>query len=195
VDAFRYYLALVFVITITPALGMWFILHPFVGFWRKVGPFWTYTVVLVALGAGIYAMFLVREPILAVDFGTSHPLAAIGVAILVAATILRLRIQRELGTRILSGLPEIAPDRYPAKLVTEGIYSKIRHPRYVQFMVAFLGWALLANYLCLYVLWVVWIPALYLIVLLEERELRERFGSAYEEYSRRVPRFVPRRAA
>ena len=33
----------------------------------------------------------------------------------------------------------------------------------------------------------------YFIVVLEERELRDRFGSTYEEYSRRVPRFFPRR--
>jgi protein-S-isoprenylcysteine O-methyltransferase Ste14 len=32
-------------------------------------------------------------------------------------------------------------------------------------------------------------------VVLEERELRERFGEAWVEYSRRVPRFVPHRRA
>jgi len=31
----------------------------------------------------------------------------------------------------------------------------------------------------------------FLIVQLEERELRERFGTEYEAYCRRVPRFVP----
>jgi protein-S-isoprenylcysteine O-methyltransferase Ste14 len=195
VDAFRYYLALVFVISITPALGMWFIVHPLVHFWRRIGPLATYTVVLALLGAGIYGMFLVRRPILAVEFGTSVPLSALGVALLVVATLLRARIQRRVGARILSGLPELAPERYPTTLVTEGIYARIRHPRYVQFMIAFLGWALLANYLCLYVLWLVWIPAIYLIVLLEERELRDRFGSEYEAYGRRVPRFVPRLGA
>jgi protein-S-isoprenylcysteine O-methyltransferase Ste14 len=37
-------------------------------------------------------------------------------------------------------------------------------------------------------------PLLHLIVLLEERELPDRFGEAYVDYSRRVPRYWPRRA-
>jgi protein-S-isoprenylcysteine O-methyltransferase Ste14 len=47
-------------------------------------------------------------------------------------------------------------------LVTQGIYSHIRHPRYLQ------------------------------VVLFEERELRHRFGEEYERYCQHVPRFLPR---
>ena len=57
---------------------------------------------------------------------------------------------------------------------------------------AVLSYSLIANYAGLYVLTVLSVLALYAIVLLEERELRERFGSAYEEYARSVPRFLPR---
>jgi protein-S-isoprenylcysteine O-methyltransferase Ste14 len=56
---------------------------------------------------------------------------------------------------------------------------------------ALLGYALIANYLALYLVFALWLPALSLIVRLEESELRERFGPAYEEYCCRVPRFVP----
>jgi protein-S-isoprenylcysteine O-methyltransferase Ste14 len=36
-------------------------------------------------------------------------------------------------------------------------------------------------------------PAIHLVVLLEEPELRERFGAEYEEYCGRVPRYIPKR--
>ena len=54
------------------------------------------------------------------------------------------------------------------------------------------AYALFCNYLATYLL----VPAvailIYLIVLLEERELRNRFGAEYEAYCARVPRFVPK---
>jgi protein-S-isoprenylcysteine O-methyltransferase Ste14 len=55
-----------------------------------------------------------------------------------------------------------------------------------------LGYALIANYLAIYLLFPICAASLYLIVLLEERELRDRFGAAYQAYARRVPRFIPR---
>ncbi|HWP00391.1 MAG TPA: isoprenylcysteine carboxylmethyltransferase family protein [Methylococcus sp.] len=89
-------------------------------------------------------------------------------------------------------MPELAPARYPQRLLTEGPYARIRHPRYVQFMLALLGYALIANYLTVYAVVLVWLAGLYGIVVLEEKELRARFGEEYIEYARRVPRFIPR---
>jgi len=37
------------------------------------------------------------------------------------------------------------------------------------------------------------LPLLWLTVILEERELRQRFGAAYDGYCQRVPRFRPHR--
>lgn len=53
--------------------------------------------------------------------------------------------------------------------------------------------AFFTNYLAVYIVAVLIVPALYLVVVLEERELRDRFGEQYVEYCRRVPRFFPRR--
>lgn len=191
-DAARYWLTLVMVVSLPPALLLWLVIHPFVGFWRRVGPFGTYAFVLTLFGLGILGMIRIREPLLAVDFGTRWPLVALGALLLGFASWLRLRIHRHFPTRILAGLPEVAPDRYPQDLVTEGPFAVVRHPRYVQFLIALLGWSLFANHLALYAVLALWIPGIWLIAVLEERELRERFGAEYDAYCRRVPRFLPR---
>jgi protein-S-isoprenylcysteine O-methyltransferase Ste14 len=89
------------------------------------------------------------------------------------------------------GLPEVAPERYLQPLVHIGLYSRVRHPRYLQFLLAQLGWAMVVNYLVIYLVWLLWLFAVYVIVVLEERELRDRLGEEYERYSREVPRFFP----
>lgn len=68
----------------------------------------------------------------------------------------------------------------------------MRHPRYVSFLFGFLAVALFTNYLAIWVSLLLAFPLVYGLVLLEERELRQRFGKAYDDYARRVPRFVPR---
>ncbi len=101
-------------------------------------------------------------------------------------------MKREFGLRVLVGIPQLAPDPGAGKLVTTGIYAHLRHPRYVQVGLGLAAIALFANYLAVYLTLAAYFPLVYLVVLLEERELRERFGEEYERYSREVPRFVPR---
>jgi protein-S-isoprenylcysteine O-methyltransferase Ste14 len=105
---------------------------------------------------------------------------------------MRVAIQKHLGIKTLSGLPEIAPERYPRVLVTHGIYARVRHPRYVQMFIALAGYALIANHLASYIAVGLWFPAILIIVALEERELRAHFGETYTNYCGKVPRFIPR---
>jgi hypothetical protein len=51
---------------------------------------------------------------------------------------------------------------------------------------------LIANYLAVYLVVALWVPGIYLIALLEEKELRDHFGDIYKAYCRKVPRFVPK---
>lgn len=191
-DAVRYWLALLMVVSLPPALLLWLVVHPLVGFWRRVGPAGTYTVVLALFGLAIYGMVRIREPLMAVEFGTQWPLVALGALLVGFSSWLRLRIHGHFPIRVLAGLPELAPERHPQALVTDGPFAVVRHPRYMQFLAALAGWALVANYLALYGVFALWIPGVWLIAALEERELRERFGTAYEDYARHVPRFLPR---
>ncbi len=187
-----YYIALFTIVGVPPGILLWFLIHPFVNWWRKVGPVITYlavTPVLVLIGTAIY---LNRNPMLNIHFGVSIPLAVIAVLFFIAGIYIGLLRIRYLALSVMLGVPEVSKGGEPGKLVTDGIYGRVRHPRYLEIGFILAAIALFVNYLAVYLLFVAYIPVIYLVVLLEERELRERFGSAYEEYCNKVPRFMPR---
>jgi len=101
-------------------------------------------------------------------------------------------VRKQLTFRILIGLPELDLKNQEQKLLTEGMFAKMRNPRYVAVVLFGLSMALLTNYVAVYVVFVAFVIGLYAITLLEEKELRARFGTAYEDYCRCVPRFIPR---
>jgi protein-S-isoprenylcysteine O-methyltransferase Ste14 len=171
-SSLRYYLALALVVSFPPAVLFWLVVHPLVHFWRRLGPAWTYLIVGTPMLLAMLGMFLARATLLATEFGTRYALAALGVLCLVGAGRLRLLIRERASTWLISGLPELAPDRQASGLLTEGVYARIRHPRYVQIALALLGWTLVANYLATYVVLAVWLAAIYPIVALEERAAR-----------------------
>jgi protein-S-isoprenylcysteine O-methyltransferase Ste14 len=187
----RYFLAVVLVVSLPSVFLYWCLIHPFVHFWRARGIATTYSIVLTLLGTAMVALFSIRHYLLTIDWGTNYWLIGLGIVFLLFSGLMRFALQKHLTLAALLGLPEIAPDDYPRKLVTEGLYGRMRHPRYVQILVALIGYALIANYFAVYLFVALWVPVIYLIVLLEERELRAHFGMAYDEYARRVPRFLP----
>ncbi len=191
-DSFRYYVALI-TIASTPGICLyWFSIHPFVNFWRQVGPRLTVAIhmgLIVLLAVGV---FLLREPILKVEYGTNPILVGTATVLFAVTMILRIHIYRVFNNHLLAGLPELAPEAYQSHLVTKGIYARIRHPRYVQMVLFALMAALLANYLAVYVVAAISGPGVYLLVAIEEKELRARFGEEYLRYAERVPRFLPR---
>ncbi len=191
-DAVRYYLALLIVMMVPGAFIFWYSIHPLVRFWRRVGPVATYTVHFTMIAVVAALLFQVRELILAVDFGTSRLLVALSVPVYVLAVRVAVRRRRELGMKVLLGFPELVPEEHESKLLTGGIYARMRHPRYVEMMLFLLAHALLVNYLATYLLVVVSGLGLWLVVVIEEKELRARFGEGYERYCEQVPRFVLR---
>jgi protein-S-isoprenylcysteine O-methyltransferase Ste14 len=91
------------------------------------------------------------------------------------------------------GVPELSCcDGRRQILLREGIYGLVRHPVYLSAAVAGISFALLVNYVGVYLLFVSTLPVLYLITMLEERELIARFGEEYRQYQREVPRLIPR---
>ena len=79
------------------------------------------------------------------------------------------------------------------KLVTAGPYAYVRNPLVFGFLFILLGVAFLANSLS----GIAMVPLVGLIIatylrLFEEKELKRRFGEAYEHYRHYVPMIVPR---
>jgi protein-S-isoprenylcysteine O-methyltransferase Ste14 len=194
VEGLRFGLALLVLLGLPGGVLLWLCIHPFADRWRRIGPGWTYAILLVPITALGAVVFRARHRLLAVDYGTHHGLLILGFVAALGAGLIAYRRRGLLTFAVLAGLPELSPERHPRNLLTEGIYARIRHPRYVELSLWVLAYACVANYLATWIALAALLPALYLIVVLEERELRERFGQEYADYASRVPRFIPRSA-
>ena len=191
-DAVRYFAALVVVVMFPPGFAAWFFIHPFINFWRRVGPGLTLGIWLSVLLSLCYGLFNVRSSLLAVDYGTQWILVGIGVVLYCLCFSLHLRCRRYLTLRTLMGIPELkATDEEPGKLLNEGIYAQVRHPRYLGVMLGGIGIACIANYQTAWVIMAALVPVTYLLTVVEERELRDRFGEQYTRYAEKVPRIIP----
>jgi len=165
----------------------WLILRPGVGFWRRHlrAAYWVaglsastlVTLFLYAFHARLFAS--ARAPVWAI---------ALGIALVLADGFVLYRVGRELGSKRLMGHAELEGT---GELATTGLYARVRHPRYAGSMMAVLGACLVAGTLTLWVVAACWWLLLIASILLEERELRGRFGASYEAYCKRVPRFLP----
>ncbi len=81
----------------------------------------------------------------------------------------------------------------PKKLVVEGPYAVVRNPMYWSVASAMLGEAAVFHSWAL----AEWATAFFLganvfVLFFEEPALRRKFNTEYEEYCRRVPRWLPR---
>ncbi len=86
-----------------------------------------------------------------------------------------------------------APIDPPKVLVARGLYRFVRNPMYISVLLVLVGESLLFRSLALLRYAVFWFAIVYLfVVLYEEPALKRRFGASYEEYRRRVWRWIPR---
>ena len=190
-DQARYGFALLWLVAF-PVLLFWIALHPFVAFWRRMGLAATYTILVagcVTVGA---LLFTLRGPLLAVEFGTGPVLWALTALTYAASVAVEMQARRHLGMATLVGVPELKAAGAPGELLTQGIYGRVRHPRYAGATLGYVASAFLANYLFLWAALPAFLLLLHTVVLLEERELEDRFGDAWRAYAARVPRYLPR---
>jgi protein-S-isoprenylcysteine O-methyltransferase Ste14 len=184
---FRYLALIVFFMDL-PVPLYWFILHPFTKFWSTRIRAAFYIAGLGAWTAGGIFVFLFRNRLLAADT-PSIPFALLGIALIAVNGFLLYRAGKDLGHMKLVGHAELTGK---TDLVTEGIYRHIRHPRYAGMISAIAGASILAGSRWALAVSAIWLLLVFAVILLEEREMRVRFGPAYRDYCRAVPRFLPR---
>lgn len=193
IDQVRYFLGVLTVVAIPPGLLFWLVIHPWARGWRRLGPARTYLVVLppvTTLGA---VLFRARGGLLGADLGRNPILISIALALYAATIWLELQYWRHLSISTLMGLPELSrAGQGKGKLLNEGVYGNVRHPRYLSAGIGILANALIANYVGVYILILLLAPAGFLMLKFEERELVDRFGEDYRRYQREVPQILPR---
>ncbi len=92
---------------------------------------------------------------------------------------------------ISAAWPVLYAAQRAGKLATTGLYARMRHPQYAGFVLVLTGflvqWPTLLT-LAMYP-FLIWMYAR--LARKEERETRERFGTAFDDYAQRVPAFFP----
>ena len=80
------------------------------------------------------------------------------------------------------------------KLVTTGLYSWIRHPQYVGFLLITLGLCVQWLTILTLALWPVLALLYYRLSKTEDREVEAQFGEEFRGYKQKVPGFIPFRS-
>lgn len=168
----------------------WLVFHGAIGFWRRLGnrafgialPVW----LIFAVG-----IFVTRHQLFARRLERNVLTWAVGGVLFIAASWLDAQTRRAFGWRRLAGLTELNPQHSLCGVVRTGIYARVRHPRYLLYMLTILSMAFLTGALAIFLLAFLTILLYQFLAAFEERELLDQYGSQYQDYRRSVPRFVP----
>jgi protein-S-isoprenylcysteine O-methyltransferase Ste14 len=193
IDRVRYFLGILNLIVLPPGLLFWFVIHPWARWWRRLGPIRTYIIVVpMSVALGVW-LFRFSSQLLGSDFGTNRNLVAIALCLYGVMTWLEFQYWKHLSIPTAVGIPELSPAGHQkGRLLQDGIYRVVRHPRYLSAGIGIIANAFFINYAGLYILIIVFVPLGYLMVVFEEQELIDRFGEEYRKYQREVPPFIPR---
>jgi protein-S-isoprenylcysteine O-methyltransferase Ste14 len=82
----------------------------------------------------------------------------------------------------------------PQKLVTSGLYSRVRNPMVLGWIIMLFGVGILLSSISLVAIFAPLFTLLNILYLktIEEREMEKKFGEEYLKYKQSVPMFIPR---
>ena len=174
-------------------IAFWLIIHSRIEHWRKVGKGRAYGTACLPWPVIAAVLGSLQQELFAYRWRMPSVVIALGFVALAWAFVTGYQASREIPHRTLIGLAEIEPDSNRQPLLAAGIYSRTRNPVYFTHFLVILFTAMTTGYVASWALIVLVIVGDALMIRAEERELKARFGAPFEEYMRRVPRFVPRR--
>jgi protein-S-isoprenylcysteine O-methyltransferase Ste14 len=133
--------------------------------------------------------FIFRPKLLGGDLQLDRWLDAAGVLVALAGQVLRVAVIGYVYI-IRGGKNERI---YAEDLVTGGFFSHSRNPLYLGNILVLFGLFMIHNNPWVYIVGIPFFVIGYVaIVAAEEAYLREKFGAAYDDYARDVPRWFPR---
>lgn len=169
----------------------WIPVHGFPKIFRKIG-IATYIMPLVLWLPLAYFLFINRFFLLTSRITLPGLVTIVGLILLASGTALQIWTGKLLRLMGLMGLPEITR-RVDGTLVTEGAFSVVRHPTYLAHTLMLTGIFLITGVGAVGIVALLDFIVINMAVIpLEEKELSGRFGLAYEEYKKKIPKFFPR---
>jgi len=122
---------------------------------------------------------------------SGHLLASFGVGVDKAIIVCQLgSLIFGLGMLII-GMGWWQIHRSNGDLVTDGIYSYIRHPQYLGIFLLTVGMMIQWPTISTLVMWPILIYSYYRLAKKEERDVLNEFGQEYKEYRKNTPAFFP----
>jgi protein-S-isoprenylcysteine O-methyltransferase Ste14 len=146
------------------------------------------------MSVGFIVLFILISLLLGLfdaPFGTFNLLKRAG-AMVVALTLLFTNVL--VGAASLIGLRDswrvgILEDQQ-TDLIERGIYSFSRNPYFLSYLIMFVAYAVLLQNIILFILSLVGFVMIHLMVLKEEKHLTALHGENYQQYQKRVPRYI-----
>ncbi|MBI2135607.1 isoprenylcysteine carboxylmethyltransferase family protein [Candidatus Woesearchaeota archaeon] len=181
--------ALLSISYIFPLPFWWFVIHSKFLALRKFGLGFHIMIMAIWVMIGII-LFKYSFKILAYRLETRYTFFA-GILLTCLVVFIDLKRQQDFSFTTIIGLPEVLPKKYKSKLITQGVFSYIRHPRYLEYILFALAMAFVTGSVICYLFFIYTLVAFNFLARLEEKELIQRFGKKYLAYMKRVPRFLP----
>ena len=140
--------------------------------------------------AGLFALYI---PLALLRVGPRIETGTISFLAIPLWLIGSLMILRSFWDFTFKGRGTPVPSDPPKELVITGFYRYVRNPIYVGVLLIFLGHFLWFGYWALLIYTVfAFIGVHSFVVLYEEPTLKRKFGTSYEDYLKRVPRWIPK---